>query len=682
MRAGLSLALLAFFAAPLAAQSPSELRGRVLDSESGLPVAGADVAIAGLLVTTGTQGGFLFGSLDPGHYTLRIRRVGYSMLEKSLDVLPGLSQQVELRLTPRALELDTITVTARSSDGPSVTGDALRRRGQDLGRALDGWEGVTMRRGAAGSAEPQVRGGAPDEVLVILDGFPVNNPFTGRADLSRIPTSAVERVTLVPGAQGPREGSRAVSGVISIETRRHTAPQLTGAMSSYGGADVSAGASGGPVTVFASRSWLPDNFEYDVPPVRGTGQAERNNAGGGIWNLNGRLSVGPEITLRASASDRGLPGPVTNPTPTAQASDRSVLVGLRAGHLVEFRTSLQWLSARYSDESPPVAAPYSGSTEGLGVSASLGIGRPVRAFGLSGDVAGRIEGRHDRFSGDQVSESARFTSGALSFDGRLQPQGAPSITLSPVVRLDDWTDLGTPVVSARMDVTWRHAGSSVSVGYGNGITAPVLADLFFREGNGVRLNPDLRPERVRWELNGAVRQEGTLMGAQVAFSVRGFQGRVQDMVLWGLSPAYGFVWTPGNYDVRRRGGEVGLSLRGPHGVFLNGSGTIASVTRDAPNGKQMLYRPLGTAAADLVWQPGPWSFDVRWHYVGIRYPNSSGINPLPAFALLDAGIERRLNHILRLRGDVTDLTDTRAQFIAGFPSPGRTFTLTLTAGTP
>ena len=673
--------MLALLSRVLLAQAPSEVRGRVLDAQSGDPLSGADVAIGGFLVTTGRDGTFLFGSLDAGRYELRVRRVGYAPDVRGVEVLPGLSQQIEVRLAAQAVELDTITVMAANSAGLTASGEFLRHRGSNLGQALDGWEGIAIRRGAGGAAEPQVRGGAPDEVLVLLDGFPVNDPFTGRADLSRIPTAGVERVTLVPGAQGPREGNRAISGVINVETKRRFAPQVSGSVSSYSAANLSGAGSAGPATLFVAHEWLPDGYAYDVPPVRGSGEADRQNAGGGIWSFNGRVSLGADFTLRGTASDRGLPGPVTNPTPTAQAVDRSVLLGFRTTKAVELRGSFQWLSSTYRDASPPVGAPYDASTSGIGVSAGLGTSWQVKLAGLSGDVGTRIEGRHDRFSGDRIADDARFTSGAIRLDARLRPRGAESFSISPVVRMDMWTDLSSPVVSARADFAWQHAGTEITAGFGNGVTVPVLADLFFREGNGVRLNPDLRPERVRWEIEGGVRQElGILAGASL--SVRGFKGEVGDMVLWGLSPAYGFVWTPRNFDVRREGGEFSLSVRPFHQLAITGSGTIASVTRDVPNGSQVLYRPLGTAEAGVLWQPGPWSFDARWHYIGIRYPNSSGINPLPAFGLFDAAIERRITQFLLLRGEVHDITDRRAEFIAGFPSPGRSFTLSLTAGTP
>jgi outer membrane cobalamin receptor len=73
---------------------------------------------------------------------------------------------------------------------------------------------------------------------------------------------------------------------------------------------------------------------------------------------------------------------------------------------------------------------------------------------------------------------------------------------------------------------------------------------------------------------------------------------------------------------------------------------------------------------------------VRWHRIGERYPNSAGTNPRAAFALLDTGLERRLGEAFLFRGEIRDLTDTRAEFIAGYPTPGRTFVLTLTVVVP
>jgi iron complex outermembrane receptor protein len=154
------IGVLALLSRGLLAQAPSEVRGRVLDAESGDPLSGADVSIGGFLVTSGWRN-LLFGSVDPGRYELRVRRVGYSPNMRGIDVLPGLSQQIEIRLAAQPVELDTITVMAANSAGLTASGEFLRRRGSNLGQALDGWEGIAIRRGAGGAAEPQVRGEHP-----------------------------------------------------------------------------------------------------------------------------------------------------------------------------------------------------------------------------------------------------------------------------------------------------------------------------------------------------------------------------------------------------------------------------------------------------------------------------------------------------------------------------------------
>jgi iron complex outermembrane receptor protein len=249
--------------------------------------------------------------------------------------------------------------------------------------------------------------------------------------------------------------------------------------------------------------------------------------------------------------------------------------------------------------------------------------------------------------------------------------------VAPAIRLDLWTGSTTPRASARVDGGWLHGPTAITVGFGSAVTPPVLADLFFREGVGVRLNPNLRPERVRWELEGGIRRQligGTTLGARL------FAGRVADMIIW--SPDFRFIWSPRNFDVVRRGGELTAEWAPAGALRLTGSVTYAAVTYDIPGGAQVQYRPRFTCDAVALWSPGPWSADLRWHHIGHRFPNSAGTNPRDPFSLLDAGLERRLGRGLILRGEVRDLTDERAEFLAGYPSPGRAVVFTFTMVAP
>jgi iron complex outermembrane receptor protein len=204
---------------------------------------------------------------------------------------------------------------------------------------------------------------------------------------------------------------------------------------------------------------------------------------------------------------------------------------------------------------------------------------------------------------------------------------------------------------------------------GSAVSAPPLADLFFREGVGVALNPYLRPERVVWEVELGLTQDWSLLGSPVTTSIRGYYGRVEDMILW--APGVGFIWSPRNYNVVRRGVDGSLSVRLPPSLTAAVQGAWTPITYDVPGGAQVQYRPTGTWGASVGWAPGAWGADARWRWVGERFPNPGGVNPRPAFGVMDVGAERVIG-TTTVRADVRDLFDTRAEFLAGYPAPGRT----------
>ncbi len=414
-----------------------------------------------------------------------------------------------------------------------------------------------------------------------------------------------------------------------------------------------------------------------MPDVRGGGEGDRRNAGGDQWAAALTLDGPIEVVLRGTVADRGLPGTTTNPTPEAHAEDRSVLLGARTGGRLYSATSLQWLEARASDPAPPTGPAYNAYTHGVGATAEVGYRLPVSAAGWRGSAAIGAEGRGNRFGGSDIRADASFSQGALKVDGRFAPGSASAWSVAPALRLDVWTGSTTPRLSARVDAGWQRGRTALTLAAGSAVTPPVLADLFFREGVGVRLNPDLRPERVRWELDAGLRHE---LGAGSTIGVRGFVGQVGDMIIW--APDFRFIWSPRNFDVLRRGAEISVGWRARPNLRAGGSATYSAVTYDTPGGAQVLYRPRVTYDASVVWSPGPWTADLRWHRIGRRFPNSAGTNPRPAFSLLDLGLERRLGAGLGLRGEIRDLTDRRAEFLAGYPTPGRSVLLTLTLVAP
>jgi len=83
-----------------------------------------------------------------------------------------------------------------------------------------------------------MRGGRTAQVLVLLDGRPINDlGFFGGFDLSQITTDVVERIEISPGGGSTLYGSDAVGGVINIVTldpKPGSETVLEAAIGSYG----------------------------------------------------------------------------------------------------------------------------------------------------------------------------------------------------------------------------------------------------------------------------------------------------------------------------------------------------------------------------------------------------------------------------------------------------------------
>src|SRR5690606_15412999 len=101
--------------APLAAQRGAVVRGRVVEAGTGAAVASAVVRVAdapGRSTLTDESGAFRLDGLEPGAYRLRVAHLGYAEREIVVEVTRAGDAVVDVVLTPRALALDALVVTA------------------------------------------------------------------------------------------------------------------------------------------------------------------------------------------------------------------------------------------------------------------------------------------------------------------------------------------------------------------------------------------------------------------------------------------------------------------------------------------------------------------------------------------------------------------------------------------
>lgn len=106
------LLFLALHTSPLFAQS--QIKGTVIDEESGEPLQGANVFLDGTTIgaATDTLGLYKLSNLRPGPYTLVASMVGYETKKRDIIVQEegSSSRRVDFELTPNPVELKGVTV--------------------------------------------------------------------------------------------------------------------------------------------------------------------------------------------------------------------------------------------------------------------------------------------------------------------------------------------------------------------------------------------------------------------------------------------------------------------------------------------------------------------------------------------------------------------------------------------
>ncbi len=150
----------------------------------------------------------------------RARQRGEGVELSPLNVVAKRYQSRELDTNAFTTVLDRSAIQARGSQ------DAFDLLSQEGGVSFTAqFPGGISQGGMNGQISIR---GLRDGELVLLDGMPMPEPTSGAYDLDMIPTAFLERVEMVKGAASALYGSRAMTGVVSLQTRRPGSPAAGG----------------------------------------------------------------------------------------------------------------------------------------------------------------------------------------------------------------------------------------------------------------------------------------------------------------------------------------------------------------------------------------------------------------------------------------------------------------------
>jgi hypothetical protein len=237
MKAGFALVLFLLSLSSVA-QSKFTINGYVRDSASGESVIGATISINNLsqAVTT-NQYGYYSITLDSGSYELTASHVSYQ--SKLSEVLINKNQSLDFLLLPKSAAITEVIVYSKRKDAnvrnaqmgridlsmeqikniPAFLGEV------DILKTLQLLPGV--RNAGEGNAGFYVRGGGPDQNLIMLDDAVVYNTGHLFGFFSIFNSDAIKNTSLIKGGMPAQYGGR-LSSVLDIAMKDGNNQKLEG----------------------------------------------------------------------------------------------------------------------------------------------------------------------------------------------------------------------------------------------------------------------------------------------------------------------------------------------------------------------------------------------------------------------------------------------------------------------
>ncbi|GEM_PF-3744425 len=201
-------------------ENTAVLEGFIYDRFTGQPLPRANLVFnEGEFGAAAGDDGYYRIELPFGVYTITVRFVGYEPVRVELFLPPDSTRRQDIYMIESSVVLEGVTVTARAHridpEPYAVTrsinvGEIERLSGviADPQRAIQTLTGVASNNEL--SAEFFIRGGNPDENLILLDNIPLVDPYyfthDPRTSISFLNTSIIDRAQLIQGNYPIRYG--------------------------------------------------------------------------------------------------------------------------------------------------------------------------------------------------------------------------------------------------------------------------------------------------------------------------------------------------------------------------------------------------------------------------------------------------------------------------------------------
>lgn len=216
------------------------IRGFVFDKITGEAIILAHVYLENTTIGTvsGQDGYFSIGNVPAGKYQLISQSLGYKKNQQLADVKPGQVESINIYLEKSDVQLDAAIISGRAMERKSrvqlsqirLTPSQISRI-PTMGISADLAQYIQILPGVISSGDQggqlYIRGGSPDQNLVLMDGIPLYNPFHSMGMFSVFDTDMINSVNISTGGYPAKYGGR-ISSVMDISLKDGNKNRLAG----------------------------------------------------------------------------------------------------------------------------------------------------------------------------------------------------------------------------------------------------------------------------------------------------------------------------------------------------------------------------------------------------------------------------------------------------------------------
>lgn len=206
------------------------IRGFVYEEGSGEPVIFTNVYLKGTThgASTDVNGYFSITQVPPGNYILTITYLGFDTISEAITLKPNELITKKIFLKKSSVHLKIVNIYGTSGEDSTQTKISVTKitpkditnlpsfGSPDLAQYLQVLPGVIFTGDQGGQL--YIRGGAPIQNKVLLDGMVVYNPFHSIGLFSVFETEIIRNADVYTGGFGAEYGGR-ISSVIDITTK-------------------------------------------------------------------------------------------------------------------------------------------------------------------------------------------------------------------------------------------------------------------------------------------------------------------------------------------------------------------------------------------------------------------------------------------------------------------------------